>query len=160
MIRVRGVRRRESLAIKIVLLWAGLSLGVAFLATPAKFLAAPLTLPVALEVGQQTFKVYNWAQLVLLILVAGAAAAPGRRAAWTWRLLAPAVILGLQAFWLIPALDLRVAMIQAGGAPPASNLHILYVALEAVKVIWLLAIGLGDEVFPGAQASRASEPAT
>ena len=37
-------RKIEQLGAKIALLWAGLSIGVAFLATPAKFTAPSLTL--------------------------------------------------------------------------------------------------------------------
>lgn len=51
---------------QFLLIWAGLSIGVAFLATAAKFLAPSLSLPVALDVGRQTFRVYNRAELVLL----------------------------------------------------------------------------------------------
>lgn len=148
MIRPQAFRRRESLAVKLALVWAGLSGGVAFLATPAKFLAASLSLPVALEVGQQTFKVYHWVQFAVLIVLAAVAAAPGRRAAWTWRLAAPGLILALQAFWLIPALDVRVALIQASAAVPASNLHLIYIALEAAKLLILLAIGFGGDLLP------------
>ena len=45
----------EHLATKLYLLWAGLAIGVAFLATPAKFLAPSLSLTVALELGWDPF---------------------------------------------------------------------------------------------------------
>lgn len=54
-------------------LWLGLLLGVSFLATPAKFLAPSLTLPVALDVGRHTFFIFNKVEwllsIVLLLLV-------------------------------------------------------------------------------------------
>jgi hypothetical protein len=37
----------------LLLLWAGVLLGVSVLAAPAKFAAPRLTLPVALDVGRQ-----------------------------------------------------------------------------------------------------------
>lgn len=138
----QGPSRADVLAVKVTLLWAGLSLGVAFLATPAKFLASTLSLPVALDVGQQTFKVYNSTEFGFLLLVVALGVGVGRRPAWAWRLCVPAVILGLQAFWLIPALDERVAMIQAGGSPPPSSLHAIYIAVEVMKILWLLPLGL------------------
>jgi len=138
-------RKIEQLGAKIALLWAGLSIGVAFLATPAKFTAPSLTLPVALEVGQQTFRVYNGVELVLLLalLVLGRwSTTPSR---WYLAVLAPAAVILAQRFWLIPALDLRVLAIQNGQAPaPPSQLHTIYIAAEALKVLWLLALGLGD----------------
>lgn len=53
------------------------------------------------------------------------------------------VVVLAQALWLIPALDLRVAAIQAGQGPlPPSNLHAVYVGAEIAKLIWLLYVGL------------------
>src|SRR5690606_9509596 len=47
------------------LVWIGALLGVSFLATPVKFLAPSLTLPVALDVGRQTFHWLNRVEIVL-----------------------------------------------------------------------------------------------
>jgi hypothetical protein len=55
----------DRLSLRLLLLWAGLSAGVAFLATPAKFMAPSLSLPVALDVGRHTFRVYNDVDLAL-----------------------------------------------------------------------------------------------
>ncbi len=131
----------EQLGTKVYLIWAGLVIGVAFLATPAKFLAQSLSLSVALEVGRHTFGVYNSVELVIVVglLIVGAAAR--QRGRWYLNLLGPAAVVVLQGLWLIPALDLRVSMIQAGQAP--SSLHTAYIAVEALKVLWLLAVGLG-----------------
>ena len=118
---------------------------MAFLATPAKFLAPSLSLPVALDVGRQTFRVYNGVELALLgaLLVLGGWSS--LRSRWYLGLVVPGAVVISQALWLIPALDLRVAAIQAGLLPlPASNLHVGYIAAEAVKILWLLAMGLGE----------------
>ena len=140
----------EPLGTKIYLLWAGVSIGVAFLATPAKFLAPSLALPVALDVGRHTFRVYNNVELALfaLLLILGLWAQ--RR--WRWylgALVAGAIVLA-QALWLIPALDLRVLALQADATPlPPSNLPTVYVALEALKVLWLLTMGFGGLIAGG-----------
>ena len=140
----------EALGTKIYLLWAGVSIGVAFLATPAKFLAPSLALPVALDVGRHTFRVYNNVELALfaLLLILGLWAQ--RR--WRWylgALVAGAIVLA-QALWLIPALDLRVLALQADATPlPPSNMHTVYVALEALKVLWLLTMGFGGLIAGG-----------
>lgn len=130
---------------KACLIWAGLSIGVAFLATPAKFLAPSLSLSVALDVGRQTFRTYNGVELaicgVLVLLGLGSRA----RLRWYLLLAVPGLIVVAQTFLLLPPLDLRVAAIQAGGPPPLrSALHAAYIATEAVKVLWLLGLGLGD----------------
>ena len=56
----------------VAMFWLGLLIGVAFLATPAKFLAPSLSLPVALDVGRQTFYVFNkveWVMGAVLLLM-------------------------------------------------------------------------------------------
>jgi len=145
----------DSLGPKVLLLWAGLSIGVAFLATPAKFLAPSLTLPVALDVGRQTFRVYNSAEFILLIgLVVLGLWSSGRRN-WYFALAVPAAVIIAQALWLIPALDLRVSAILSGERHlPPSNLHTFYIAAEALKVLWLLVFGLVELIGRPASSPR------
>jgi hypothetical protein len=134
----------DRLSARLILLWAGLSVGVGFVATPAKFLAPSLTLPVALDVGRHTFGIYHQVELALLftLFLLGV-----RSRLWRRRYLAlsvPGVIVAAQATWLIPALDARVSAILAGQTPPASSLHALYIGAELAKILWLLAFGFGD----------------
>lgn len=133
----------DRLGPQLLLIWAGLSIGVAFLATPAKFLAPSLSLPVALDVGRKTFQIYNQAELVLLValtVLGGWSKSQGR---WYLILAMPGLVVVAQALCLLPALDRRVSAIEAGVRHlPPSNLHWVYVAAEAVKVISLLASGL------------------
>lgn len=141
----------------LLVLWAGIAIGVAFLATPAKFLAPSLSLPAALDVGRATFAVYNRAELgllALLLLIGFASRAPRR---WYLALSVPGAIAVLQAVWLIPALDDRVSVILAGGAHLAnSSLHAGYIAAELAKIAALISFGLcAPERFQGPSASRA-----
>jgi hypothetical protein len=137
----------ERLGTKLVLTWAGLSIGVAFLATPVKFLAPSLTLPVALDVCRHTFQVYNGTELVLLAAMLILGAGSGHRRRWYLALLGPAAAVLAQAFWLIPALDVRTTAILAGRAAPPSTLHTTYIAVEGLKVLWLLAVGFSELLF-------------
>src|SRR5690606_30735313 len=62
----RAMRNFNILSLLLLaVLWTGLLLGVSFLATPVKFLAPSLSLPVALDVGRQTFMVFNWVEVAL-----------------------------------------------------------------------------------------------
>ena len=126
----------------VVLVWASMLAGVSFLATPAKFLAPSLDLPVALEIGSHTFRVFQWVEFgfsLLVLLLALVARRP-------WIVLAVAAVLfalvELQMLWLLPALHSRTLMIIAGETPPPSQLHTLYGVVEAVKFLFLLATGL------------------
>jgi hypothetical protein len=128
--------------IQIALLWTGLSLGVAFLATPAKFLAPSLSLSVALDVGRQTFLVANRVELALCALLFGLTLAGAPRWRWALAFALPMTLVALQTAWLIPALDFRVTMILAGRSPSPSSLHLVYIGVEAAKTLWLGALGL------------------
>ena len=134
----------DRLSPRLLLLWAGLSAGVAFLATPVKFMAPSLSLPVALDVGRHTFRVYNDIELALLGTLIVLAVWSKARQSRCLALALPSAIVAAQALWLIPALDLRVSAILAGGQPPPSDLHALYIGAEVLKLGWLLSFGLVD----------------
>lgn len=128
---------------RLYLLWAGLSVGVAFLATPAKFLAPGLSLAVALQVGQKTFRVYSSAEVALIGVIAVLGLWSASRGRWFGALLPMAGIALVQRFYLLPLLDVRVAEIQAGGPVGPSDLHLAYIAMETIKLICALALGFG-----------------
>ena len=125
------------------LLWAGMVLGVSFLATPAKFLAPSLDLPTALDVGRHTFGVFNPIEIAFAALAAALAlaAAPGR---WAYALVAVACgVVALQTVWLLPVLDARLGVILEGGVPPEAPLHAIYIGLEAAKLLAVVVLGVG-----------------
>lgn len=124
-----------------LLIWAGVTIGVAFIATPAKFLATTLTWPGWLDVGRHTFAVYNKVELVFVVVIAAFALATHQRA--LLRAVAiPAVIVLTETLWLIPALDQGVvAFIQGNQALPNSPLHLVYIAVEIGKTVALLFFG-------------------
>jgi hypothetical protein len=116
------------------MLWIGLLLGVSFLATPAKFLAPSLSLAVALDVGRQTFGVFNkveWALAILLLALV--LAGPKARLSIAGAVVL-AVMVVVETLWLLPVLDQRVGLIIAGQQPPESSLHVVYIVLQIVKL--------------------------
>ncbi len=123
--------------------WLGLVLGVSFLATPIKFRAESLTLPVALDVGRTTFHAFGkleWALTIALILLSVRARANFEPLDWMLVGLVAAIVIA-QAVWLIPRLDLRVAAIIDGETLPSSHLHTVYAGAEFAKALLLLLIG-------------------
>lgn len=127
----------------LCLLWAGLLTGVSFLATPIKFRAPSLTMPVALDVGRQTFGAFNKVEWLAVVIGLFLLLRPrGRQPrAVTMSLGVAAVIVLLQSVWLLPILDARVTRILAGQNPPDSPLHWIYIGLEVVKLGALLGAG-------------------
>lgn len=130
------------------LLYLGMLIGVSFVATPAKFLAASLSRPQALEVGRYTFGVFGWVELLSAAGLLWLGRRTRRRGigAISSALLAAVM---LQMTWIRPVLDERVSQYLAGGIPPPSGMHYLYVVLELFKCGLLVALAwqadrLGD----------------
>jgi hypothetical protein len=125
--------------------WAGIVIGVSFIATVAKFAAPSLTRPVALDVGAHTFAMLariEWGLAVVLALLIAFAGVTRLRAIL---LVAIAAILLGEALWLFPQLAARTALVIAGQPLPPSPLHSVSVAAESAKVL-LLAFFAAAEV--------------
>ncbi|HEX7079736.1 MAG TPA: hypothetical protein VF329_01825 [Gammaproteobacteria bacterium] len=159
--RARGDAAVLVLAV-VGLVWLGALLGVSFLATPVKFLAPSLTLPVALDVGRQTFSWFGRIEVVLALAGFASAAAfglPALRSAFARRgtphasaglftpgalaLVTAAALLAavaVQNLWLLPTLDARVEVILQGGTPPPSSLHRIYIAMDTLKLAGLAVV--------------------
>jgi hypothetical protein len=138
-IMIHPARNLRSLLLILIIaaLWAGLLTGVSFLATPAKFMAPSLSLPVALDVGRQTFFVFNRVEIGIAVVLLISLAWHRR----TWFAVGFGVgmlaCVLVETIWLLPLLDARVTTIIAGGVPPPSLLHQLYIGIESIKLLGL-----------------------
>ena len=122
----------------LIMLWAGVLIGISFLAAPAKFNAPSLSLPVAMEVGRQEFAVLNRVEIGLAVLTVALAALvrPGRVVALGLAL--AALVIAVQSLWLLPVLDARALAIIQGETPQPAPWHMLYIVLEVSKLLALL----------------------
>lgn len=155
----RRPARSAELLSPLALVWLGVVVGVSFLATPAKFTADSLTRPVALDVGRATFHALGYvewgftaAMAALLWRSAAAGLRPGSRAVAAAAIVTAVVT--IQAAWLVPNLDERVATIIAGGDPPDSHLHTVYGLAEVTKAVALAVIGAASRPRPAARLER------
>jgi hypothetical protein len=121
----------------ICFVWFGMTAGVSLLATPVRFTVESMTRPVGLDVARVVFMALNKAEfialIVLLILVRISAHA---REYWM-HAFAIALILLVQAVWLIPELSARTDIVISGGEPPESIVHGAYSTLELLKLTLL-----------------------
>jgi hypothetical protein len=131
-------------------------IGVSFLAAPAKFAAASLPLPVAMDVGRQEFGTLNLVEAGFAVAtLALAFVVRPSRLVWAGLGLA-ALIVAAQGLWLLPVLDARAEMIIQEQTPPPAPWHALYIAIEILKLGVLLVAG-GAALRSLARAARPAQ---
>lgn len=120
--------------------WAGAVVAISFMEAPLKFGAPNLTREVALEVGHIVFDALNKLEIAVAIVFALTLVfSRDRRVVLTFGL--AALILLIQTVVLFPILDERTLAMARGETVPESSLHLIYIALEVVKLISLLVLG-------------------
>ncbi|MET8633825.1 hypothetical protein [Streptomyces sp. NPDC004680] len=132
-----------AIASAVVFVWLGMVMAISFLEAPLKFRAPGVTIPVGLGIGRLVFRALNIAETVLAAAVAvtvGAGGPPRSLAVLTGVLVA---LLVVQLSVVRPRLNRRSDRVLAGEDLPRSRGHLHYVALEAVKVVLLIALGVG-----------------
>jgi hypothetical protein len=121
--------------------WLGMVLAISFLEAPLKFRAPGITLPLGLGIGRIVFAALNRVEVALLLVLGVALVAGPRPPALVALVGVLAVLLGAQLGLVRPALRRRSERVLAGEEVPRSRQHLVYVALELVKVVVLVTIG-------------------
>ncbi len=128
----------------LTFLWIGFVAAISFMEAWLKFKAPGVTLTVGLGIGQLVFGALNKVEWLLasIILVQVLAYISPKFIQTHGLFLLVILILVLQTFWLLPALDKRVSLRLAQVPVPNSNLHLIYVIGEIIKVTALIFYGL------------------
>jgi hypothetical protein len=121
--------------------WLGMVLAISFLEAPLKFRAPGVTPRLGLGIGRVVFAALNRVELALLLVMGGALAVGPRPLEVVALVGAVAVLVGLQFGLVRPSLQRRSERVLAGQDLPRSHQHLVYVALEVVKVALLVAVG-------------------
>ncbi|WP_182880748.1 MULTISPECIES: hypothetical protein [unclassified Microbispora] len=123
--------------------WLGMVLAISFLEAPLKFRAPGVTVPIGLGIGRLVFRALNAAEAVLAVVVIAAVATGSPAVAVVVLTAVAAAVLVVQLVLVRPPLNRRSDRVLAGEDPARtrSRAHLYYVALEAVKVLALLALG-------------------
>ena len=133
---------RKFIQVAIPFIWFGVIGAISFMEAPLKFQAPGNTLPLGLSVGRLIFFVLNKIEIVLaavfLISLIGRRTL-GRAPVAVFAVIA--LILFAETTWLLPALDVRAEQVISGTAEPFSNLHLVYIAFDAIKFILLFVLG-------------------
>lgn len=137
-------RWASSFPIILSILYAGILLGVSFLATPIKFSSTILSLQAALDVGKVTFHaliILEW--ILSCSCVISFLFNPFHKLNYILIFII-IVILIIQTFWLLPILDSRIILIQQDQIPGKAYYHLIYIAADTIKLLALLLIGFSN----------------
>jgi hypothetical protein len=122
--------------------WLGMVLAISFLETPLKFRAPGVTIPIGLGIGRLVFRALNLAEAALALTVVVGIVILGPPVAVAVLTVLASAILTVQLAVVRPALNRRSDRVLAGEDLPRSRGHLHYVALEIVKVLTLVGLGI------------------
>lgn len=117
-------------------------LAISFLEAPLKFRAPGVTLQVGLGIGRLVFRALNSCEVVLAAVAVVALLVGGRSDGALFAVIVAAAMLAGQLLFVRPALTRRSDAVLAGADGPRSHAHVVYVGLEAVKVVALICAGV------------------
>jgi hypothetical protein len=148
--RTRGDLRRDvvvnDLAVRVgaaaTLVWLGMVLAISFLEAPLKFRAEGLDLRVGLAIGRIVFRGLNVVEIIWAVVIGVCLIIAPQSVAVLVLAEMTAVILVVQLLVVRPRLNHRSARVLAGEDQPRSREHHAYIALEALKVVVLVALGV------------------
>lgn len=133
----------KTIKIAVPFIWFGMVLAISFMEAPLKFQAPGITLPLGLGIGRLVFFALNKMEIVsALLLIFAFWRVRSNTKIETGLLGAVALILLVETVWLLPVLDARAQMVIAGNEPPFSNMHLVYIVLDGLKLLCLLTLGL------------------
>ncbi len=131
------------LVIAVPFIWFGLVCGISFIEAPLKFQAPGISLELGLGIGRLVFGVLNKIEIALAIVLVFSFLKV-RPAGYF-----PKVVLGvilaillLETVWLLPRLDIRAQAVIDGTASPYSNMHVIYIVFDTIKLVLLVALGV------------------
>ncbi|MFC8984401.1 hypothetical protein G3I31_12200 [Streptomyces sp. SID9913] len=125
-----------------VFVWLGMVLAISFLEAPLKFRAPGVTIPLGLGIGRIVFRALNIAEAALGVLVVVAVATGGPDAGVIVPTALAVAVLAVQLGVVRPRLNRRSDRVLAGEQVPRSSAHLYYVALEVIKTVVLLVLGV------------------
>lgn len=132
-----------AVTIALTFVWVGLVVGISFIEAPLKFRAPDVTVRIGLGIGRLVFRVVNTVEAVLAVVIAGCVVlAPPPPVPLGATVLA-IVVLATQLALVRPRLSRRSNAVLAGEEAPRSRAHHVYVGTELVKLVALLAGGIG-----------------
>lgn len=136
------MKSRIFIIIVVLIFWAGYVSSISFMEAWLKFRAEGVTLSVGLSIGKKIFTALNRCEWAFLIVYSFLYFNQSKIRQYTLTVfsLLILVILSLQTFFVLPALNARVDMILDGQTLENSFHHFYFGTLEIIKVGLLLGL--------------------
>jgi hypothetical protein len=136
------VSTETAVAVAVIFIWLGMVLAISFLEAPLKFRAPGVTTQIGLGIGRLVFRALNYCETAFAISLAFALFTVDGQVGVDVCLVAAIGALFAQILLVRPFLSRRTAAVLAGSDAPRSRAHLVYIALEVVKVAGLLSAGI------------------
>jgi uncharacterized membrane protein (DUF485 family) len=135
---------RHPLVVIATFSWVGFVCAISFMEAWLKFQAEGVTLNIGLAIGKLVFNTLNRVEWVfaLTILLNLMSDKFSHFSCKNTCFLLPLVILILQTFWFLPAMNARIDLYLQNLPVPSANFHFWYVGMEVVKVFSLVVFGI------------------
>jgi hypothetical protein len=131
-----------AIQIAITFVWLGMVLAISFLEAPLKFRAPNVTLQVGLGIGRLVFRALNTVELVFAAAIVLTALLTRPSPPVQIAFIVAVAALAVQLVGVRPRLNRRSDEVLAGRDGPRSRMHHVYVVLELIKVVALVAAGI------------------
>jgi len=125
----------------ISIFWLGFLIAISFFEAPLKFQAPSVSIEEGLDIGRIVFYWFNKVELLLLVALISFAVFSKSKSTFKIQTLLGILVL-MQTFWLLPALDERAVLRISGEALDSSYHHSLFVTFELIKVFMLLRLSI------------------
>jgi hypothetical protein len=109
-----------------------------------KFQAPGITIPLGLGIGRLVFDALNKVEWVfaIAIIFSGSVVTEKWLRFKNLAFVVPLLLLFMQTFWVLPALDARAELVINEQILPPSNLHFFYIGMEIIKIVALITFGI------------------
>jgi len=135
---------KNPLSLISTFLWIGFVCAISFMEAWLKFQAPGITVPLGLGIGRLVFDALNKVEWVfaIAIIFSGSIAKEKWLSFKNLAFVIPLLLLFMQTFWVLPALDARAERVINEQLLPPSNLHFFYIGMEILKIIALIIFGI------------------
>ena len=131
-----------AIAVAVTFVWLGMVLAISFLEAPLRFRAPNVTLQIGLGIGRLVFRALNTMEVGFALVTLAIVAAGPTPARIAVAFSVAFAALAIQSIAVRPRLTRRSDKVLAGLDAPRSRGHYVYVALEMVKAVALIAAGI------------------